>query len=203
MTLTTPLETSPDNPAASFPPDAVRRDVSIPLDACVALDASVAVVQANAAPVSESSTPERALAPLEIALRVQRANAEQARRVADCLLTFHETLLDALAQPCFALDDQGRVTRWNPALAARSQKPAAQVLGQPLADVFAPPAHAEILRALQTVLNAHAAHPAPAAFTIDGPQRLLNDLDAARLTFVPQYRIPGCFESLVVLIELL
>ncbi|HZP82612.1 MAG TPA: PAS domain-containing protein [Chthonomonadaceae bacterium] len=134
-----------------------------------------------------------------------RANAEQARRVADCLRSFHEALLGHLAQPCFAIDREGRITRWNAAMEAWSGLLAQGVVNRPLAEIICPSFEKLMARALHAALTGR--KPAGCegdnrAFRYAIPLALLPGLDAVPITFLPLCRIPGYVESVVALIEL-
>ena len=49
-------------------------------------------------------------------LEVQRANADQARRMAECTRAAFDSLVRHSLQPCFALDENGLIVRWNAAM---------------------------------------------------------------------------------------
>lgn len=134
-----------------------------------------------------------------------RANAEQARRVADCLRSFQEALLEHLAQPCFVMDREGRITRWNAAMEAWSGLSAQEVVKKPLAEIICPSFEKLMARALRAALIGRkpaGCEGGSQAFRYAIPLALLPGLDAVPITFLPLCRIPGCVESVVALVEL-
>jgi PAS domain-containing protein len=133
-----------------------------------------------------------------------RAQAEQSRRVADCLRSFQGALLENLAQPCFALDREGRILRWNPAMAQWSGLTANAVVGKPLAEFLCPSFEKLVARALRAALSGRkpgGSEGTGQAFRYAIPLALLPGLEAARITFLPLCRISGYVEAVYVLVE--
>jgi hypothetical protein len=132
---------------------------------------------------------------------IQRAIAEQARRVADCQTASLEALLEQTAQPCFALDTDGVITRWNPAMAFWTRQTVPSPL--PLAERTNSETAVTILRACRLALAAITdpddTQSCKGAFTLPGPL-LFGDRQAAHLTLIPRFRIPGCVESFLLLV---
>ena len=85
---------------------------------------------ANAGMDAPSETPAEQLRQERVAHAVTRANAEQARRIADCARTSLDTLLLHLDQPCAVVDRNGTVTQWNDGLAALSGIGEEQAVGK-------------------------------------------------------------------------
>lgn len=136
---------------------------------------------------------------------VQRANAEHARRVAECLTAFHGTLLTHLTQPCFSVDREGMIVRWNPALEAWTGLAAAQVEQTTLGDLICPEAHRRLACALHVGFGSQpttAVSGAETALTLQGPLTFLPGKEVRRITLLPLCRVPGCVEVVVALLEL-
>lgn len=134
---------------------------------------------------------------------LQRANAEQARRVADCLRSFQENLIDCMAQPCFLINRDNQVTRWNPALACWSGASASWATGKVFSDIFCP----ETARWLQTATREAFAYaeigPASAndpAFATESALPVFPGREGAQIALLPLFRIPSHVEAVLVLL---
>ena len=135
---------------------------------------------------------------------IQRANAEQARRAADCLHSFYAALLPLLALPCLVLDRDGGVAFWSDALARQTGIAAASATGQSLETLF-PPEAAEALVAAFRVA-AYAAEAAPSAAPPAPTRGIFSDAEAlpgATFALLPLCRVPGCLESCLILFTFL
>jgi PAS domain-containing protein len=135
---------------------------------------------------------------------IQRATAEQARRVADCLMVCQDTLLAHLTQPCFTLDCRGVILNWNSAMARWTARPTAIALGVPLVDLVGQETGEQLERACRLAIAAIESTEGSQdthVFSLPGPLRFAES-EAARLTLIPHCRIPGCVESFLVLVTL-
>lgn len=133
---------------------------------------------------------------------IQRAAAEQSRRVADCLTVFQDALLANMTQPCFILNATGSIHGWNPAMAHWTARSAAATQGRTLADWFGEETGAQLERACRlaqaAIANAEGLE-CGHAFSLPGPYRF-GDVTASRLTLIPRYRIPRFVEAFFVLV---
>ena len=154
----------------------------------------------RSAAMHESALLRDQLAMEQSAHRLQRANAEQARRTAECLRACHATLLQHLQQPCFQLDRNGLFVYWNTALADATGISAAQALGHPLAACFPAPACERIESALHLALAAETQPEAVPVLTLQGPLPLSSVRNAAELSLIPLYHIPGVIGAFIALI---
>ncbi len=155
------------------------------------------------AALEEAAQLREQLAEAHTLLSVQRANAEQARRVAECLRGFHDMLLEHLAQPCFALDQDGNVTGWTPRMAHWSGLAAEEVEGKPLSERVCAAVRGQLDRARRAAFRRRAADRYPSQpLTLPGPLTFLPDREVNRITLLPLCRIPGTMEALVVLLEI-
>jgi PAS domain-containing protein len=150
-------------------------------------------------PLTEQDLQER-LELEKIAGAIQRASAEQARRVGDSLRTAYEALLIHLAQPCLLLDMEGRIARWNPALERWSGIPRDVALSRMLPDLIVPSALAALTRAQLALITAESPE-AEQRVLLSEHLELFPKRTAARLTLLPLHRIPGCLEAILLLIE--
>ncbi|MCS6775437.1 MAG: PAS domain-containing protein [Chloroherpetonaceae bacterium] len=134
-------------------------------------------------------------------IAVQKAIAEQARRVSECQLAFQQALLEQIPQPCFVLDENGTILFWNPAMAAWSGHPGSAVHSLPLTQIADPQSASMLLNACRIARFAlEHGEPSPRreAFTLPQPLTLDGKLQA-EITVIPRCRIPGHVESFVVL----
>ncbi|HLK60456.1 MAG TPA: PAS domain-containing protein [Chthonomonadaceae bacterium] len=156
------------------------------------------IVQPTA--LEKTSQLREQLAQEQAAHALQRANAEQARRVADCLRACHTTLLHHLQQPCFQLDRDGNITHWNAALERWTGLASSQAIGKSLAACFPASLCTLITDAMRLSLAAaETQESTTSVLTLRGPLRLLPGRTAAELSLVPLYRVPGVIEAFVVL----
>ncbi len=176
------------------------------------MSTSSAPVEQNAAVVvaieTETTDAERALLQAQLrearqAHAIQRASAEQSRRMGDCLRGFHDALLPLLNQPCMVIDREGCVSLWNDALAKWTAIAADAAIGRGLESLFPEEAAEALDAALQ--VGCYAAETAPAN------QRMLTPvpgifspserLRGASFALLPLRRVPGCLESCLVLFQ--
>lgn len=133
---------------------------------------------------------------------IQRATAEQARRVADCQIAFQEILIEQITQPCFVLNAEGILLRWNPAMARWTNCPASAVQSVPLAQIAGEETASQLVRACSlaraAVESANSATKT-AVFSLPEPFRF-GDTEIGRVTLIPHCRIPGCVESYLILV---
>ena len=168
-------------------------------EAVVLHSAVIAAERPALVPPAHKNSAEQAALRQQIAL--QRAAAEQARRTADCLRDFQETLLATLTQPCCMVDSDLRVTRWNPAMADWTGLSAASVRNRPLHQIFLL-SHADILtEAIQTVRKS-GAKSEPAKESISGETLpACVGRSAADFDVLPLFRVPGCLEAFLILLR--
>jgi PAS domain-containing protein len=136
-------------------------------------------------------------------LAVQRANAEQARRVADRARLTVEAVIRHTIQPCLALDDAGCVIRWNPAMAAWTGVDEASALARPLSALFATDASVKIeaaSAALREAEDAPGGVDADPVSTVEGPFATRNGVGAAKVSLLPLCRLPHVVEAVIVLV---
>lgn len=131
----------------------------------------------------------------EYALAIQRATAEQARRVAQQQRLFLDRLLTHLAQPCFVLDREARILFWNVAAEDWTRLSAAEATGSVLMELFCPQAQSRLKKAFHAVLT----ETDQEAFALPGTLALLCGATAAQLTLLPLRRIADYVELVVVL----
>ena len=183
--------------------------VTVPTSA-VNSDSAEAAVSGRAAVVltMEKETPPDEAAALRARLRderlghaIQKANAEQARRRADCLRDFHDALLPLLAQPCLTLDRDGNIIFWNAAFAEWTGLAPAAAPGESLTALF-PPDIADALNAAFLVAR-HAAESEASchAASVNGLFSPQEEHPGATFSLLPLCRVPGCLESCLVLFE--
>lgn len=130
------------------------------------------------------------------ALSIQRATAEQARRVADRLRTCHEALLASLCQPCCVLDCDAHVIRWNLALATWSGVPPENAVHRPVREIFGDSSGRLILTGIAQLRASGSIGSHRIAEPISVGGRM-----ASAITLLPQERTPGFTESIIALIE--
>lgn len=130
------------------------------------------------------------------ALSIQRATAEQARRVADRLRACHEALLASLCQPCCVLDCDAHVIRWNLALATWSGVPSENAVHRPVREIFGESSGRLILAGIAQLR----ASGSIGSHRIAGPLSV-GGRTANAITLIPQERTPGFTESIIALIE--
>lgn len=134
---------------------------------------------------------------------VQRSNADQARRVAECTRAAFDALVRHTLHPCISLDEAGRIIRWNSAMAAWTGIAADAALYQPLATIFEAGTAAAIEEA-NTALREAEEEPggvdADPVFIIEGIFTLNNRGSAGRVALLPLCRVPRVVEEVVVLI---
>src|SRR5262249_19275275 len=133
---------------------------------------------------------------------IQRAAAEQSRRVADCLRAFQETLLETIAQPCFLMDIEGSITYRNPSMTRWMGIGAPQEQTLSLQELLPEEAGENAKKALRAVVRAvrKSGEKPSTPFLLSGPLAFRNGQTAEVLTLLPQCRIPGCVEAILVLI---
>jgi len=212
VTLPTAQETIPASvqdlaevgtlPSTAVVPAAAQAPASYsvpPPDAAQNLVTHALTQAAAAAALQEVTALRQQLSEERTAHAVQRANAEQARRVAECQRAFAEALLEHLAHPCFGLDRDGCVTQWNPAMARWSGLAEVEVIGKSLTERICAPLRAPLAQLTRAAFGSRAAALTPR--TLSGPLPFLPGLEAARLTVIPLSRIPGCVEAAMVLVE--
>jgi PAS domain-containing protein len=136
----------------------------------------------------------------KVAGAIQRANLEQARRVGDSLRHAYEALLTHMAQPCLLLDMNGRITRWNPALERWSGITPETAQHRMLPDLIVPSALAALTSAQLTLLKMSPSE-TDQNVTLQDRLEIFPERFAAHLTLLPLYRIPGCLEAILILIE--
>lgn len=158
----------------------------------------------SAEPVSELSSMEAAenLRLEQTAHAVARANIERGRRNADCMSDCMESLLSSLDQPCAVIDRNGAVTQWNDALTAFTGITEDHALCKTLPELFGlkalhPLAHALRLRHSEATYMPETW----TAHTLAGPIELVAGAQAVQVTLIPRYHIPGCLESIIVLVK--
>ncbi|HLJ55048.1 MAG TPA: hypothetical protein VKT77_08395 [Chthonomonadaceae bacterium] len=136
-------------------------------------------------------------------LAVQRANAEQARRVAEATRAALDSLVRHTLHPCLAVNESGGVVRWNGAIAAWTGIEEATALGLSVGDLFAPDAAGALLEACGAVREAELERSEPDAdpvFVIDGAFALRSGATAARVALVPLCLIPHVVEEVLLLV---
>jgi PAS domain-containing protein len=144
----------------------------------------------------------RALMEEKRAHAIQRASAEQNRRVMECLQAFHETLLQHLDCPNFSLDAAGCVVRWSPAMARWSGQEGLGALKKPLSEALCPELALPILEACQqTLMDSETSAEADSGLVRQGVLPGASGSHPALFTLIPLYRIPGCLEEILVLLE--
>lgn len=135
-------------------------------------------------------------------IAIQKAVAEQARRVSECQIAFQRVLLEQILQPCFVLDENGTILSWNPAMEAWSGHPGSAVQSLPLMQIADPQSASMLLNACRIArfaLEHGEPSPRKEAFTLPHPLILDRNLQA-EITVIPRCRIPGHVESFVVLV---
>jgi transcriptional regulator with PAS, ATPase and Fis domain len=147
-------------------------------------------------------TPVEQLRQERVAHAITRANAEQARRIADCTRASWETLLLHLDQPCAVVDRNGTVTQWNDGLAEFSGIGAQQAVGQNLQTLLRLSSTHKLARALCALTPATTYKPqTPTTRVLTSPLSLLPEVTAAQITLVPLCRVPGSLEAIIILIR--
>jgi PAS domain-containing protein len=157
----------------------------------------------SAPPVSELSSVESAenLRLEQVAHAIARANVEQGQRSADCMRDCMESLLRSLDQPCAIIDRNGAVTQWNDALSAFTKIEGDHALGKTLPALFGLDALHPLAHALRLRNSAATYMPENwSAHTLAGPILLFAGAQAAQVTLIPRYYIPGCLESIIILV---
>lgn len=134
---------------------------------------------------------------------VQRANAEQARRFAECTLAAFDAMLRHMIQPYFALDEMGRVVRWNAAMTDWSGIAEDGAPDRALSTIFLPEAAAEIEAsnlALREAEQMSIGVASDAVFVLDGTFALNNGSRAVRVSLLPLCRQPHIVDTVLVLV---
>lgn len=132
---------------------------------------------------------------------LQRAGAEQARRVLDCMRAFQKSLIHALVQPCLTLSQDGEVLVWNEALAHVTGISAATAEGQPLSTLVSPEANDRIAEATLSLLSmTMGERPMPATFPLNGPFDFTPQFRVSQITLLPLYHIPHVIEAFTLLL---
>lgn len=134
---------------------------------------------------------------------IQRANADQARRVAECTRAAFDSLVRHTTQPCFALDEANQIVRWNAAMADWTGIPEGDALNSLLSTVFSDGSASEI-EAAGTALREAEALPggldADPVFVVERVFSLRCGAVAERVSLLPLCRVPRVVEAIVVLI---
>ena len=185
------------NPATSQP--SVFSSIKQTAVALVTVASNQATQRARRTP---KKTGVRDLVSERMEFAVQRANADQARRVADCLHVAFDAFVNHVEQPCIALDSTCQITRWNPAMAVWSGIDEDAAIGQPLSAILTPESAARLdaanaaLREAEETLGSPDGDP---VFVLDGVFTVGESKTARRVSLVPLCRIPRVVEKVVVL----
>ncbi len=134
---------------------------------------------------------------------VQRANADQARRVAGCVRAAFDALIRHTFHPCIALDADSRIVRWNTAMAEWTGVQEDAALGQPLETIFdakAASAIEEASAALREAEDEPGGVDADPVFSVEGMFALNSGAAAGRISLLPLCRLPRIVEEVVILI---
>jgi PAS domain-containing protein len=197
----------------AFPSVAVAAAPASPASEEIAAGASetarTLTAQAHVQAVTEAACLEavslrQQLQEAQASARLLRANAEQARRVAESLRGFHEMLLVSIAQPCFALDRSGQVIGWNPALERWSGLARTEQEYKPLDAPICSFVRNFLDRARRSLLARRKTTGSPRfpqPITLQGPLAFLPEREAEQITLLPLFRIPGTLEAVVVLLQ--
>lgn len=209
-----PIEMSPDRSESGS-----RRDSSNDVQAVLHFDRHIAVSipekYGRTDPISHSGREiielSSELSSLELAdnLRreqsahaITRAILEQGRRNTDCARDCLTSLLYHLDQPCAVIERNGAVIQWNSALAAFSGIDGQEALGKTLPELFGLQALHPLAHALQLRNSAATYMPETwSAHTLAGPIELSSGVQAAHVTLIPRYHVPGSLESIILLLE--
>lgn len=134
---------------------------------------------------------------------IQRATADQARRVADCARAAVEAILRHTTQPCLAVDETGAIIRWNDAIASWTGVAAEFALNHNLSVIFSTES-AERIHSANVALREAEELPggvdADPVFVLNGAHHLHNTLEAERVALLPLCRVPRVVEAVVILI---
>jgi PAS domain-containing protein len=202
-----PSDDLPDEPRPedALPSGAATHFSSVRLTALtlVTVASEQAGIQA-AVPHREPSSLQEQLVAERTKTTIQRANAEQARRAAECTRAAIESQLTHLMQPCMALDECGRIARWNAALAQWTGISEPDAMGQLLTNLFPLESAAQIGAASITVREAaefSAGLDTDTTFVLNDSLPLGDSLVATRITLFPLMRIPGIVENVIALFE--
>ena len=171
------------------------------VEAAVSGRAAVVLTMEKETPPGDAATLRSRLRDERLGHAIQKANAEQARRRADCLRDFHDVLLPLLSQPCLTLDRDGQIIFWNDALAEWTGVAPADAIGETLTALF-PPDIADALNAAFLVAR-HAAESessCPAA-PVNGLFSSEEQHPGATFSLLPLCRVPGCLESCLILFQ--
>ena len=200
-----PLRLTTESESDSPGPGISQANYSSIHETAVAL-VKVASEQAN---LSAAHTPTRAAERADQIgndrheLAVQRANAEQARRFADCSRAALMSLLLHTYQPYFLLDELGVIVQWNDAMAHWTGIASANALGAALPTIFAADSAGEIIAAslaLREAGDLPSLHGEDPAFVLNGQFALRTGNSASRIVLLPVARIPGIVETVVGLV---
>ncbi len=212
VSATITLETISNSPVDAEPVEAmasIALATAAPTSLATEEAAHTLTMLAQTQSAMEAATQQIALLQKQLAegqtrLTLERANAEQARRVAECLRAFHQMLLDCIAQPCFTLDSEGIVVGWNPAMEHWSQLAHSEMVGQSLADRLDAATRTRLDQALRTAFSRRKSRsnkPCSGALTVPGPLPFLQGSTLQQITLLPLYRIPGTVEAVIALLQ--
>lgn len=189
--------------------ESIREDAISLADADIAPPALALVSKALDLSTRETSRREiihlhDRIAQLETMTLVQKATAEQARRSSDCLRGLYDRMLDALAQPVVAINTEGRVQTWNPAIESITGITKRRAFGKPVGGLLGEGISILLLDANSRAI--HAAHANPttsqAITTVNGPIELVHGVVASKVSLLTLSRVPGWVEATVALIEM-
>jgi len=134
---------------------------------------------------------------------VQRATADQARRVADCARAVVESMLRHTTQPCLALNEMGAIIRWNEAISNWTGVSASAALEHDLTVIFSAQSADEI-QAANVALREAEELPGGVdedpVFVLEGQYFLSTGIAAERVALLPLCRVPRVVEAVIVLV---
>ena len=148
-------------------------------------------------------TPAEQLRQERLAHAITRADAEQARRIADCTRATLKNLLLHLDQPFAVVDRNGMVIQWNESLAALSHIEEQQAIGQELLTLLRLSSTHELTRTLSALTPVTTYSPQmPTACVLTGPLSLWPDVITAQIALIPLCHVPGSLEAMIILFRI-
>ena len=195
--------TCDDTPNTSADPATVFSSIKQTAVALATAASGQAIQRAHSAARAATGMRDAIAEAEQLEYAVQRANANQARRVADCVRAAFDALVRHTMHPCIALDTDGRIVRWNAAMTDWTGIAEEAALNQLLGTIFddrAASAIEEASAALRDAENEPGGVDADPVFIVEGVFALNGGASAGRISLLPLCRGPRVVEEIVILI---
>ena len=133
---------------------------------------------------------------------IQRATAEQARRVTRCTRSCLEAVLENLAQPYIVISSEGIVQQWSGTLEARTGIGAQHAVGKRWKELIGGEAQQKLEKGIRAVCNAAVNESGYAGGRdLRGHFALTPNCTFSEITLIPLHRIPSCVEAIILLVK--